>query len=50
MELFKTVAGIEGLHGPYKGSAPAMNDLPAGRVDVLFDHPVSSAGHAEGGR
>lgn len=49
MELFKTIAGIEGLHVPYKGSAPAMNDLLAGRVDVLFDYPVSSLGHAEAG-
>lgn len=49
MELFKTVAGIEGLHIPYKGSAPAMNDLLAGRIDVLFDYAVSSKPHVEAG-
>ena len=38
-ELFKTVTGIEMLHVPYRGSAPALNDLIAGRVDVMFDYP-----------
>lgn len=49
MELFKAVAGIDGLHIPYKGSAPAMNDLLAGRIDVLFDYAVSSSPHVEAG-
>lgn len=46
-ELFKTVAGIEMLHVPYKGSAPAINDLIAGRVDVMFDYQVSAGPHVE---
>jgi hypothetical protein len=36
-ELFSKAAGVEMLHVPYKGSAPALNDLIAGRVDVMFD-------------
>ena len=49
-ELFKTTAGIEMLHVPYKGSAPALNDLIAGRVDVMFDYPVSVGPHVEAGK
>ncbi len=49
-ELFKTVAGVEMLHVPYKGSAPALNDLIAGRVDVMFDYPVSVGPHVEDGK
>jgi tripartite-type tricarboxylate transporter receptor subunit TctC len=49
-ELFKTVAGIDMLHVPYKGSAPALNDLIAGRVDVMFDYPVSVGPHVEAGK
>jgi tripartite-type tricarboxylate transporter receptor subunit TctC len=36
-ELFSKAAGVEMLHVPYKDSAPALNDLIAGRVDVMFD-------------
>ena len=49
-ELFKTVTGIDMLHVPYKGSAPALNDLIAGRVDVMFDYPVSVGPHVEAGK
>jgi tripartite-type tricarboxylate transporter receptor subunit TctC len=49
-ELFKTVTGIEMLHVPYKGSAPALNDLIAGRLDVMFDYPVSVGPHVEAGK
>jgi tripartite-type tricarboxylate transporter receptor subunit TctC len=35
-ELFKRMAGLEMLHVPYRGAAPAMNDLIPGRVHLLF--------------
>ena len=49
-ELFKTVVGIDMLHVPYKGSAPALNDLIAGRVDVMFDYQVAVGQHVEAGK
>jgi tripartite-type tricarboxylate transporter receptor subunit TctC len=36
-ELFKTVAAIDLLHVPYRGSGPAVVDLIAGRVAIMFD-------------
>jgi tripartite-type tricarboxylate transporter receptor subunit TctC len=35
-ELFKLMAGIELVHVPYKGNAPALNDLVGGQVDMIF--------------
>ena len=36
-ELFKRMTGIEMTHVPYRGAAPAFNDLIPGRVDVMFN-------------
>jgi tripartite-type tricarboxylate transporter receptor subunit TctC len=36
-ELFKRMAGIEMTHVPYRGVAPALNDVIPGRVDVMFN-------------
>ena len=36
-ELFKLMAGVDMLHVPYRGSAPALTDLIAGHVHVMFD-------------
>jgi tripartite-type tricarboxylate transporter receptor subunit TctC len=44
-ELFKIMAAIDMLHVPYRGVAPAVTDLLAGRVDVLFDPVPSSIGY-----
>jgi tripartite-type tricarboxylate transporter receptor subunit TctC len=37
-ELFKLMTGTEMVHVPYRGSAPALNDLLAGNVDLIFDN------------
>jgi tripartite-type tricarboxylate transporter receptor subunit TctC len=49
-ELFKSMTGCTMLHVPYKGAGPALTDLIAGQVHVLFDNLPSSAGHIKGGR
>ena len=36
-ELFKAMAGIEIVHIPYRGSAPAMTDVMGGHVDLMFE-------------
>ena len=36
-EMFKSMAGIDLVHIPYKGSAPAMTDVMAGHVDIMFE-------------
>ena len=41
-ELFKTMAGVDLVHIAYKGSAPALQDLLAGRVQVMFVNLLSS--------
>ena len=40
-ELLKRETGIDALHVPYRGAAPAVNDLLGGQVDLMFgDGPV----------
>jgi len=48
-ELFKHMVGVEMNHIPYKGSAPAVNDLVAGQVDLMFDNATSIIGQVQGG-
>ena len=48
-ELFMAMTGIKMAHVPYRGAAPALNDLMAGQVDVIFDNLPSSIGHIKGG-
>ncbi len=49
-ELFKVMTGCDMLHVPYKGAGPALSDLIAGQVHVIFDNLPSSIGHIRGGR
>jgi tripartite-type tricarboxylate transporter receptor subunit TctC len=44
-ELFKSMTGIDIVHVPYKGSAPALTDLVAGRVHVMIDNLPAEAGN-----
>ena len=48
--LFESVAGIDTLSVPYKGTAPAMNDLIAGQVDAMFDQTNTALPQVQGGR
>jgi tripartite-type tricarboxylate transporter receptor subunit TctC len=48
-EMFKQMTGVEIVHVPYRGSAPAVNDLVAGQVDLMFDNLPSSIGQVRGG-
>jgi tripartite-type tricarboxylate transporter receptor subunit TctC len=46
-ELFKSMSGVKMTHVPYKGSAPALTDLIAGRVHVMIDNLPASQPFAE---
>jgi tripartite-type tricarboxylate transporter receptor subunit TctC len=48
--LFKTEAGIEMVHVPYRGSAPLVIDLLAGEVPAAFDNLQSSIGYIKVGK
>ena len=49
-EMFKFMAGIDMVHIPYKGSAPAIIDLIGGRVQVMFDSIASALPFIRGGK
>jgi tripartite-type tricarboxylate transporter receptor subunit TctC len=49
-ELFKSMAGIDVLHIPYKGSGQALIDLMAGRVSMIFDNMPSVLPYIRGGK
>jgi tripartite-type tricarboxylate transporter receptor subunit TctC len=48
-ELFKAMAGVDMIHVPYRGSAPALTDLIGGRVEVMFDTILASGPHIRSG-
>lgn len=50
MELLNSMAGIRMLHVPYKGGGPALMDLIAGQVQVLFATQLASWPHVQSGR
>ena len=49
-EMFQMMAGVKFQHVPYRGSAPALQDLVAGSVDVMFDNLGSSLALINGGQ
>ena len=54
-ELLKTLAGIDIVHIPYRGAAPAMTDLISGHIPMMFDNmpairPQVAAGGSRGRR
>jgi tripartite-type tricarboxylate transporter receptor subunit TctC len=49
-ELFKMMAGVDLVTVNYRGSAPALPDLIAGQVQVMFDVVISSIGHIRAGK
>ena len=49
-ELFKSMAGIDIVHVPYKGGAPALNDVIAGQVNMMVVVPVLALPHVKTGR
>ena len=48
-EIFKTMAGVEMTHVPYRGAGPAMNDLLGGQVKIMFDNLPASIGQIRQG-
>jgi tripartite-type tricarboxylate transporter receptor subunit TctC len=49
-EIFRTMAGIELVHVPYKGSAPALTDVVAGNISMMFVDLLSALPHVKAGR
>ena len=49
-ELFRTMTGVQMTHVPYKGSSPALTDLIAGQVQLMFDNLPSSLQFIKAGK
>jgi tripartite-type tricarboxylate transporter receptor subunit TctC len=49
-ELFKSMAGIDILHVPYKGSGQAMPDVLSGRVSMMFENAPGAVSHIKSGK
>ncbi len=49
-ELFKMMTGVDMVHIPYKGAGPALVDLLAGQMQVMFDTTPGSIGHIRSGK
>jgi tripartite-type tricarboxylate transporter receptor subunit TctC len=48
-ELLKSLAGVNIVHVPYRGAAPAMNDLIGGHIPMMFDNMPAVLSQASGG-
>lgn len=49
-EMFKSAAHVNITHIPYKGAAPALTDLLAGQVSLLFNNPLTALPHVKAGK
>jgi len=49
-ELFKSMAGVDIIHVPYKGSAAAMNDLLGGQISMMFTDIPTAIPHVKSGK
>jgi tripartite-type tricarboxylate transporter receptor subunit TctC len=49
-ELFRLATGVNWVHVPYRGAAPAMTDVLAGQVQVIFDNLPTSLEHIKAGK
>jgi len=49
-ELFKLLAGVELVHVPYKGTGPALTDVLAGQVQIMFSNLLPAMPHVKAGR
>jgi tripartite-type tricarboxylate transporter receptor subunit TctC len=49
-EMLKTMANVDMVHVPYRGSAPALNDMLGGQVDVMADTLLATAAHVRAGK
>jgi tripartite-type tricarboxylate transporter receptor subunit TctC len=50
LELFKALTGVDIVHIPYRGSAPALNDLLGGQVDIIADLPLATVPYIQSGK
>jgi tripartite-type tricarboxylate transporter receptor subunit TctC len=49
MEYYKSLSGLDIMHVPYRGTGPALNDVIAGQVPILWDTAASSMAHIQSG-
>jgi tripartite-type tricarboxylate transporter receptor subunit TctC len=49
-ELFKSIAGVDIAHVPYRGNAAAMTDVIGGQIELLFDQMATAVPHVRDGR